>query len=270
MTIANKRAPGDNLVMEMAVHSLMETYPDYRVSITSNFSEIFKNHPYLSHSPSCRAIEIDFVGFIGSSKKHGINYARSYCVALQDALKVPLELTCNRPHIYLSAEELQPIIEPPYIVISTGTKPDIPLKKWNKWKQLVKQIRSKIKVVQVGIEGTEPIEGCINLIGQTNLRQLFQVCHKAKAGIGGISLLQHVMAAFQLPYICIAGGREPINWICHYPQQHTLHTMGFLPCCGCLRKMDCVDMVGDIAHCMDLISVEQVMMILESLRKAER
>jgi hypothetical protein len=48
--------------------------------------------------------------------------------------------------------------------------------------------------------------------------------------LGPVTYLQHLCAAWEKPYLCLLGGREPVTWT-KYPLQHTFHTMGLLDCC---------------------------------------
>ena len=55
----------------------------------------------------------------------------------------------------------------------------------------------------------------INLAGQTDHRQLIRLAWHARGGLGPVTYLQHLCAAWEKPYICLLGGREPATWV-HY------------------------------------------------------
>ena len=74
------------------------------------------------------------------------------------------------------------------------------------------------------------LEGVINRVGQTSTRELMRLVYHAQGGLGPITFLQHLCAAFEKPYMALLGGREPVPWT-QYPLQTTLHTLGKLPCC---------------------------------------
>lgn len=75
--------------------------------------------------------------------------------------------------------------------------------------------------------------------------------------------------------VVVAGGREPPHWEA-YPTHQFLHTVGSLPCCahgGCWRSRSvplgdgemhdhasrlCLDVVGGLPRCMDMISSRHV------------
>ncbi len=70
----------------------------------------------------------------------------------------------------------------------------------------------------------------MNLVGRTDVRRLVVLASRAQGGLGPITLLQHLCAAFEKPYVALVGSREPVQWV-QYPLQTTLHTLGKLPCC---------------------------------------
>lgn len=103
--------------------------------------------------------------------------------------------------------------------------------------------------------------------------------------MGPDTYLLHLAACFERPYIYLAGGRVPTTWI-NYQFQHTLHTMGALPCCQqpCWRSRvvklgdgekhdDCLceqPIVGEgmppTARCMAMIKPQTMINILEMYR----
>jgi len=121
-----------------------------------------------------------------------------------------------------------------YWLVSAGVKSDFTLKQWpvEYYQSVISYFRRKVCFVQVGsAEHDHPaLEGAVNLVGRTDTRQLIALAYHALGGLGPITFLQHLCAAFEKPYVALLGGREPVNWT-QYPLQTTLHTMGKLPCC---------------------------------------
>jgi ADP-heptose:LPS heptosyltransferase len=145
------------------------------------------------------------------------------------ALDVAVPLLTNRPHLYFDTPA--PPVEDFWLVCSGGKK-DFTNKLWGQYNyQQVLNIAVGVKFVQVG--GSEddhpPLHYAENLVGRTTLRQLFDLCRRARGVLCGVSLLMHVAAALDKPAIVIAGGREPVAWNA-YPRQQYLHTVGMLPC----------------------------------------
>jgi hypothetical protein len=82
------------------------------------------------------------------------------------------------------------------------------------------------------------------------------------------------------PCVVVAGGREPSQWEA-YPHHQYIHTNGALLCCdngGCWRsrtvplgdgdpkdQLDklCVDVVGNLPRCMDMITDDEVIRRIE-------
>jgi len=270
--------------MEMAIHCLHTTYPGtFTTSVVCGYPEIFLHNPYVTGDYTGREIEMDYVELLYSSRKHNLPFSHSYVVAIEGEIGLPIDITCNRPHIYLSREDIKPIIEGPYIVFSAGIKDDIPLKQWPYYQEVVDYFQKRIKCVQIGLpeHNGKPINGAVNLIGKTNIRQLFQLCYRAVAGLGPVTFLQHICASFQVPYFCLVGGRESPTWCGNYPLQHTFHTVGALSCCEkgpCLAKRPerrndnnpddrrlCQQPVNGLGKCMRMIDPEQVIRSIENV-----
>lgn len=119
-------------------------------------------------------------------------------------------------------------------IVNAGVKQDYTLKQWpvEYYQEVIDHFRGTIQFVQVGAsEHDHPtLASVINLVGQTDTRQLIRLCYHAQGGIGPITFIQHLFAGFEKPYVALLGGREPVNWV-QYPLQTTLHTLGKLPCC---------------------------------------
>jgi ADP-heptose:LPS heptosyltransferase len=142
----------------------------------------------------------------------------------------------------------------------------------------------KIQWVQVGAkEHDHPkLDGAINLVGKTDHRQLIRLAWHARGGLGPVTYLQHLCAAWEKPYVCLLGGREPVTWV-QYPLQHTLHTIGMLPCCktsACwksrivpsndsstkdqsLCQWPVLGLVRPVSRCMSAIRPDEVITVLE-------
>jgi hypothetical protein len=104
-----------------------------------------------------------------------------------------------------------------------------------------------------------------------------------------VSLLMHLAAAVPVkagqprsrPCVVIAGGREPPHWTA-YPHHQFIHNVGALSCCddgGCWKSRTvrlgdgdskdepeelCLDVVGSLPRCMDLITAEEVVRRIET------
>jgi len=138
-------------------------------------------------------------------------------------------------------------------LIQTGG-PDTRSAAWwdaSRYQQVVDEFKDKITFVQVGAPGEHHprLDGVIDLVGKTDLRQLIRLMYHAAGYVGAPGFLMHLAAATpgkpfersgrpRAPWraaVIISGGQEPYQWIA-YEGQQVLHTNGMLRCCemgGC-------------------------------------
>lgn len=179
---------------------------------------------------------------------------QGYVEWFANKLKIPLRLEVNRPYLYLSREERSwiPQVERPFWIVNAGVKKDFTCKGWGheRYQEVVDKLQGKVKFVQIGEKGHEhkPLNGVVDLLGKTDTRQLIRLVYHSSGGVGPSTFLQHLCAAWEKPYVCLLGGREPVAWV-QYPKQTTLHTIGQLDCCrsrACWKSR--VVPLGDGAH----------------------
>jgi ADP-heptose:LPS heptosyltransferase len=184
----------------------------------------------------------------------------------------------------------------PFWIIAAGGKYDVTIKWWQaeRYQKVVDHFRGRILFVQVGEVGHyhPRLEGVLDLRGQTNLRELVRLVYHSQGVLCSVTALMHLAAAIEVkndpsqsrPCVVVAGGREPAHWEA-YPDHQYLHTNGALPCCtqgGCWRdrvsplgdgdKRDhpdhrCVNVIGGLPKCMDLIKPEEVIRRIELYRQ---
>lgn len=238
-------SPGDAVVMTAAVRSLHDTYPgEYLTDVETSAMEIWENNPnrtVLGTSAEVNELQYELVH---QSNQRALSFMQAYTDGLSRVIGRPLQLTVNRPQLYLSEEEkswmdqLQQYStngrKIPFWIINTGVKKDYTTKQWpvEFYQKVVDQTAGLIQWVQIGANEHEhhPLAGVISLLGRTNTRELIRLVSHSKGGLGPSTFLQHLCAAFDKQYICILGGREPVPWVT-YPRQTTLHTIGQLECC---------------------------------------
>ena len=159
---------------------------------------------------------------------------------IADEINVPVPIRFRDPVIYADLPEARKF-DFPYVVINTGWQNSAPAKKWLKknWEKLV-SLCPDVKFIQIGQKANhaEALEGCISLIDKTTRTDLLQIVRDASCVISPPSGVIHIAAAFHVPFISLAGGREPES-LASYPCGVTLSTVGTLPCCekgGCRCK----------------------------------
>jgi ADP-heptose:LPS heptosyltransferase len=261
-TLVNDLCPGDNLAMTAAVYSLHKRYPRrFATEVESFHPQLWENNPHTrrftdAERVGAKRIEIHYP-LVNRSNQLPIHFVEAYCRGLGEALGVPLAAETNRPHIVLRDEErvrVNPVVESfgysgKFWLVNAGHKSDYTAKWWGggHYQELIDLLRGKVQFVQVGSasDNHPRIAGAFDLVGKTDLRQMLRLAHHSAGAVGPSTFLQHASAAFEKPYVCIAGGREPVSWMT-YPKQTTLHTIGRLPCCQqpCWRTKTTKDQVG--------------------------
>jgi ADP-heptose:LPS heptosyltransferase len=233
--------PGDILTLTAAVESLHRTYPgQYLTDVRTPAKEIWHANPHvttiLDSEPGVRVIDMHYPS-INRCNQESVPFLGGYTEYLAEQLMRPLRLQTNRPHIYMSAAELAqpPQIDGPYWIVNAGIKRDYTCKAWpiEHYQEVVDRTAGRIRWVQIGLREHEhpPLRGVTSLLDSgPPLRELIRLAYHAQGGLGPVTFLQHLCAAWEKPYVCLVGGREPTTWV-QYPYQHTLHTVGQLDCC---------------------------------------
>lgn len=269
--------PGDVMTMTAAVEMLHEQHPGkYQVAVSTNNQELWENNPRVvprgrevddaftelntlnigkDENNKIRvherdgAIAIDMqYHLVNESGNRPVHFIQGYTEFLADALKIPLKLTTNRPHLYLSQDEknwMNQVWEvtknaAPYWVLNAGVKRDYTAKQWPWFQEVVNLLRGRVRFAQIGKESDlhPALTGVVNLVGKTSDRALIRLVYHAQGVLSGVTFLMHLAAAFEKPAVIVAGGREPRLWN-SYPTQTLLATVGALDCCrrgGCWKS----------------------------------
>ncbi|OWK37890.1 glycosyltransferase family 9 protein [Fimbriiglobus ruber] len=224
--------------MTAAVESLHRQFPgEYETSVHTTCQEIWENNPHIvPASDEGQAVAMHYPGIHESHMIRTGHFMTCFTDYLAGQINRPLKLQVNRPSLYLTdAEKNNKIIDGKYIVVNSGVKQDYTCKGWGhaNYQEVCDRLSGEFKIVQIGERHHlhRPLKGAIDLIGKTSPRELFSLVYNAAAGIGGVTFLQHIFAAFDKPYVCLLGGREPISFI-WYPTQAFLAMQGRLKCCS--------------------------------------
>jgi len=288
--------PGDVLTMTAAVESLHATYPgEYLTDVETPVAEIWQHNPRITPlKGSGRRLQLQYPS-VHQSNQVPHCFLGGYTLDLGRQLGRPLQLRVNRPQLYLADDEKKWLNQVrgldqanrrrPFWLVNAGVKDDYPAKQWpvEYFQQVVRETIGLIQWVQIGSrEHDHPrLDGAIDLRGKTDHRQLIRLAWHAAGGLGPVTYLQHLMAAWQKPYVCLLGGREPVSWV-QYPKQVTLHTVGQLPCCrsGACWKSKVLAGPGEteklcqrplfglkrpVAECMAMIRPEEVTAVLRRM-----
>ena len=166
----------------------------------------------------------------------------------------PVEL---RPFIFLTPAELAAgrLAENQVAVQSTGLASPLAMlnREWypQRFQELCAQLRSDVRVVQVGSASDMKLEGAIDLRGKTNLRQTAAVLANSLVFIGLVGFVMHLARAVDCRSVIIYGGREKPTLTGYVANKNLYNQVRCAPCwlrnpCDFNRK------------CMDMITVDQV------------
>lgn len=229
------QAPGDAVAMTAAIYSLHTTYPGlYRTAVDSQWPAVFAHNPHVAPLPlpGAKPLHMHYPA-IHQCNERGIHFMQAWCEHLGTALGIPIPLMTATPKLYFRDSDPEPPVDKGLWIVCSGGKRDFTNKLWGheNYQAVVSFLKGTVRFVQVGLSSDDhpPLDGVLNLVGNTNLRDLFKLVQQASGVLCGVSLLMHVAAALGKPAVVIAGGREPVQWNT-YPKQHYLHTVGMLPC----------------------------------------
>jgi len=266
--------------------------------VRTSGADLWAHNPYLTPiadgDPEAETIACEYP-LIHRSNQEPWHFLHGFVRFLADRLDVPIDVTAFKGDVYVSDEEKHwfSTVEEikgrnsPFWLIAAGGKTDYTIKWWDhaRYQRVVDRFRGDIEFVQVGERHHHhpALDGVIDLRGATDLRQLVRLMYHADGVLTGVSLPMHLAAAVEVkagmpknrPCVVVAGGREPPHWEA-YPHHQFIHTVGALACCddgGCWRARTvplgdgdekdhpehlCVDVVGHLPRCMDLITAEEV------------
>lgn len=276
------QAPGDLVVMTVALRDLHLTYPGmFQTQVVSCYPEVFYKNPY------CSVIEnksdlvwhnIWYKKWKDAYMETGHHFTDAFISEFDEQLGVSIKKTSIWPELYLTQDEMSPAylekfeIKKPYWVINAGIKMDMPLKQYPPfyWQTVINYLNQEktkfgIPLVQAGnsFDMQPELVGVKNLVGKTNnLRDYFALMYHSEGSMGHVSLQMHVAAAFRKPCVIVAGGREGWRWEA-YPGQQYLGVTGLLSCAGlngCWLSFpnECKKMDNRIPSCYRMIPPQKV------------
>lgn len=318
LLLTNNLSPGDVVMLTAAVRDLHRAHPGkFLTDVATTCMAIWESNPHIVkldwesidgdiqiNDPSIEVIQAEYP-MIHRSNRHAYHFVHGFADYLEQRLGVRIPVTDMKGDIHVSNKEKTWINQVeqhfgyagPFWVINAGGKFDFTAKWWDpaRYQDVVDAFRGRIQFVQVGEAGHwhKPLEGVINMLGQTDSRQLIRLIYHAQGVITPVSFPMHLAAAVPMPpgaplnraCVVIAGGREPAQWEA-YPHHRYLATNGAMRCCdngGCWKSR--CQPVGDddpkdmpenrcphpvpvaedlvIPRCMDMITVADVVRNVE-------
>ncbi len=270
----------------------------FRTAIQTQSPEIWEYNPHITSldriDSNAEIIDCKY-SLIEKSNLAPYHCIHAFIHFFNEQLKVTIKPTVFKGAVYLADHEktwCSQVYEltgkdRPFWIIVTGGKRDVTTKWWpvERYQEVVDHFCGKIQFVQVGAQGDHHplLNGVIDLRDKTDLRQLVRLVYHSQGVLCPVTSLMHLAAAVDVksdspknrPCVVVAGGRESSQWEA-YPHHQFIHTNGSLLCCdqgGCWKSRThplgdglefdkvehlCVDPVGNIPRCMDIISSNQV------------
>ena len=248
--------------------------------------------PLKEDDPEVEIYDITY-DLINESGWRGLHFTDAFRYDLEKKLGVPIKKTGIRPELWISDQEKLWYNQVhcafgwdgPFWLLNAGRKQDNELKQYHRWQEVVdlfnERFQGKVKLVQIGHAAhVHPkLEGVLDLVGKTDLRQLIRLGYWAEGTIGPISFQFVMSAAFNQPAVVVAGGKEGVRWQI-YPHIQYLYVNGCLKCCewdGCWLggvKGKCKDLVeyrGEkVPRCFSLIEPYMIVDAVERYYKGGR
>lgn len=290
---------GDIVMLTAAVRDLHLSYPGrFITDVRTPFPELWENNPNVtpldSNDRTVDRIQCHYP-LINQSNETPHHVIHGFIQFLNEQLGLRIKPTAFKGDIYLLAAEkrwasqVAEIVgrEIPFWIVVAGGKNDVTIKWWDvkRYQRVIDAFAGQVQFVQVGHTGHyhPPLEGVIDLRGNTTVRQLVRLVYHAEGVLCPVTSLMHLAAAVEVKAgkprnracVVIAGGREPSQWEA-YPHHQFIHTNGALLCCdngGCWKSRTrpigdgderdrpehlCLDVVADIPRCMAMISSREV------------
>lgn len=245
LVLRNFQSPGDIVMLTAAVRDLHISYPDrFLTDVRTSCPALWEHNPRLvplnEDDPDVEVLDCHYP-LIHRSNEAPYHFLHGFIHYLNDRLGLGIEPSAFKGDIHISDNE----------------------KEW--------------------FSQVEELHGA-----STPFRQLVRLMYHAQGVVTPVSLPMHLAAAVEVkpgmpknrPCVVIAGGREPPHWTA-YPHHQFIHTVGALCCCdngGCWKSRTvplgdgdykdgpdelCVDVVGDLPRCMDMITAEEVIRRIE-------
>ena len=253
---------GDAVALTGVVREFKAHYgDDFDIHVTvPPGGDFWRNHPDCSYgdAPNARPVNVSGYNRIDDGKPRHLmqKYMHSLCAGLGlpelpvQTLRGDLHLT-DHERDFAHWEAMG--VKKPFMVMVAGGNSAWTVKWWDSehYQAVADSLISKgVQVVQVGHGAGDnwhnPINGALNLVGRTNIRQLASLISHSEYVVCGVTAAMHIAAAVQRPAFVIGGGGEEVEMY-RYPGHVALSTIGELDCCktgGCWRRR-CTVPVGE-------------------------
>lgn len=257
-----KAGIGDTLMVSAVVREIKKKYGEkIIVTVNCDKNELLKNNPYIDNL-SNRYDGIDLNYHYGRSRS-----TDHFDTNLIDIMchKVNIKNPEHTVNIFLEENEIEKAkeilknIKKPLVTIQTTSGPfDAGRKLWppNYWQELIKRLTDKgYSILQLGSKDDILINGVINMLGKTSIRESAAIISLADLHIGIVSSLMHISEAVSTAAIILFGGFERYK---AHDYKNIIPFESFIECSPCGVINTSMDPCPYYNKCMKEISVNTV------------
>jgi ADP-heptose:LPS heptosyltransferase len=218
LDLSEAKAIGDTLCSTPVLRKLHQSY-DSKVTVVTNFPELFKNHPLVEKVYHSNSVNLDFIksNFIthnsfyenGQKNNRGVEFKHNRIDIRQyHAIKLGFMLTKDEMNIDYIPDEYEPIKGLPEKYVLIHPVQNWPSRTWDavKWMELIKKLNDhNISVISVGKDSSEvgffnvkkpifnfEIKNGLNLMNKTTLSQSWHLINKSLCFVTMDSGLLHL------------------------------------------------------------------------------
>lgn len=248
---------GDEIMTLPVVEALRRQFPKTKVAVWTHYPELFIDNRFVD-SVNDRFVEADRYIDLRSGPRTENRLAHYARLAGVDAPNRPPKLR------YHSWEA--PVAEmrrfPPGKTVAVSTGATWATKRWPlwRWQELVEELQSEgMTVVQLGRDD-EQLEGVVNLMNQTGIRDAACILKRCSVFVGCDSGLMHLALAAGTPVVALFGPTVPSILV--QPRRTLKIVTNNRDCQGCWNTLPEETEAGvcprGYAECLGTISVNTV------------
>jgi len=254
---------GDGLLVTPSLKALKQKYPnsEIRVVCNDNHKEIFENNPNIdvlsTQDNVFKNLKLDKFHETNYGRlKPSINYKKHATEIIADILEV--ELKNNKLEIFLTEKEeeqakqtLSKYNNPITIHITSKCSKN---QEWpvERWEEVVKRMPN-YTFIQLGLKNEPRVEGAVDMMGKTTVREAIALVKHSKAFVGVISAFAHATNAVNTPTVVLFGPSTPVVW----GYENNVNIYKDLKCAPCIDTLGGKRCPYD-KKCMKKISVREV------------
>lgn len=240
---------GDVLCMTPALEALRKDHPTAHIEVETTFPEVFDNNPYVQNvSLPRRRYESGYDRIINIDPPY-----TSLNLIAESVEKICFtKIHDYSPRIFLQKKEVDSVLEQlfpeknreDFFLVGINTlmeRVEWQGRNWNieQTRKLITYLRESLPENTLILELGKGVESSgladFDLIGRTNLRELFSVMSLLNCFVGIDSLPFHIAQAFKIPSYILFGATEPISRVVDFNTTRIIQKKG-LKCLGCYHK----------------------------------